>query len=273
MIVPEHQLNVFREATQQARQITILTGAGISAESGIPTFRGKEGYWTVGSKAYHPQEMATHAMFCQQPLEVWQWYCYRRSICANAQPNAGHKALVQLEEILEDRFSLVTQNVDGLHLRAGNSLPRTFQIHGNINTMRCSNECTRVLSAIPDFIPVTPVSKSTAKELLERLLCPLCQQRMRPHVLWFDESYDETFFRFESSIKLAQQTDLLIIVGTSGATTLPNHIVQLVLQKGGLVFDVNTEPNLFGDLASQNQGHALQGPSGSILPELVAAIR
>ncbi|MFH1625115.1 MAG: Sir2 family NAD-dependent protein deacetylase, partial [Pseudomonadota bacterium] len=94
--------------------LTVLTGAGISAESGIPTFRGKEGYWTIGSKEYRPEEMATLRMFLQDPFEVWQWYLYRRTVCANAHPNSGHTAIVELERIFRDRFCLITQNVDGL---------------------------------------------------------------------------------------------------------------------------------------------------------------
>ena len=101
--------------------ITVLTGAGISAESGIPTFRGRDGYWTIGSKEYHPQEMATFHMFTRRPLDVWAWYLYRKTVCAEAVPNAGHRALVELETLFLDRFCLITQNVDGLHLRAGNT--------------------------------------------------------------------------------------------------------------------------------------------------------
>lgn len=258
-----------KQAFETAEHVTVMTGAGISAESGIPTFRGPEGYWTVGSQSYHPQEMATFRMFSMVPLEVWQWYCYRRSVCLNAEPNPGHLALVEMEQLLGDRFTLITQNVDGLHLRAGNSEARTYQIHGNLNYMRCSEECTTELLPIPEFIPTYPVTKEYDKELLESLRCPTCGKRMRPHVLWFDESYDEAFFRFESSLRTANQTDLLIIVGTSGATNLPNHVVNVVLTNGGLVVDLNIESNLFADLAEQHQGIALQGPSGELLPEIL----
>ena len=99
----------------------MLTGAGVSAESGIPTFRGREGYWTVGSTEYHPQEMATLQAFEAMPEEVWRWYLYRLGACREAQPNQAHRAIVRLEERLGDRFCLITQNVDGLHLRAGSS--------------------------------------------------------------------------------------------------------------------------------------------------------
>jgi NAD-dependent protein deacetylases, SIR2 family len=113
-------------------RLTVMSGAGISAESGIPTFRGTEGYWTVGSRVYHPQEMATRAMFDRSPREVWRWYLYRMGVCRQAAPNAGHRAVVDLERLLGERFTLITQNVDGLHLRAGSSPGRALQIHGNV---------------------------------------------------------------------------------------------------------------------------------------------
>ncbi len=265
-------LDAWQKSIDSANQVTVLTGAGISAESGIPTFRGPEGYWTIGAQEYHPQEMATMAMFRQQPLEVWQWYCYRRSVCLNASPNEGHKALVDLERHLQDRFTLITQNVDGLHLRAGNNPSRIFQIHGNINFMRCSEECSQDLYPIPDFIPSAPVSKNFPLELLKKLTCPKCGISTRPHVLWFDETYNEPFYRFESSLETASNTDLLLVIGTSGSTNLPNYVVQMVVQKGGLVLDINIEANTFGEMAIKNRGFSLTGPSGEILPELVAAI-
>src|SRR5262245_34496521 len=101
------------------QKVIVLTGAGVSAESGIPTFRGKEGYWTVGAREYHPQELATHAAFEAMPLEVWAWYLYRRGVCRAAAPNPAHAAIAAIERALGNRFVLVTQNVDGLHLRAG----------------------------------------------------------------------------------------------------------------------------------------------------------
>ena len=108
------------------KKITILTGAGISAESGIPTFRGTEGYWRIGSTNYKPQTIGTYEMFRKQPEEVWKWFLFRKTVCQKAQPNSGHEAVVELEKVFQDRFTLITQNVDGLHLRAGNSLDRTF---------------------------------------------------------------------------------------------------------------------------------------------------
>src|SRR5512144_3067857 len=121
--------------------VVALTGAGISAESGIPTFRGAEGYWVVGSRNYMPQEMATRAMFERDPAEVWRWYLYRFGVCKDARPNDGHRALAALERALGDAFALVTQNIDGLHVRAGSSRERTFEIHGDAGLVRCADEC------------------------------------------------------------------------------------------------------------------------------------
>ncbi len=100
---------ILQDVTQSSDRITILTGAGISAESGIPTFRGPEGYWTVGSKAYNPQEMATYRMLMQYPDEVWKWYLYRIGVCGKAEPNSGHFALVEIEKLFKNRFILITQ--------------------------------------------------------------------------------------------------------------------------------------------------------------------
>src|SRR5690606_22392762 len=117
--------------------LLFLTGAGISAESGIPTFRGPEGYWRVGSTNYRPEELATFAAYSAMPDVVWGWYLYRRGVCRAASPGPGHMALARAEEVLGDGFHLITQNVDGLHLRAGNSPERTYAIHGMIDFFRC----------------------------------------------------------------------------------------------------------------------------------------
>ncbi|MBU2590417.1 MAG: RNA polymerase subunit sigma [Nitrospinae bacterium] len=250
-------------------KITLLTGAGISAESGLPTFRGKDGYWKLGSKEYRPEEMATMRMFRQAPYEVWYWYLYRRSIYGNAEPNQGHTAIAELERIYQNSFTLITQNVDGLHLKGGNSPERTFQIHGNINFMRCLNNCSNKLIPIPKDIFYTDRDGQISEEDKERLVCPDCGSITRPHILWFDESYNEQFYRFETSIKTASETDLLIVVGTSGGTTLPIHIGSIVTNRGGYIIDINLEENRFSDMAkAASKGCALRGKSGDILPKI-----
>ncbi len=252
--------------------ITVLTGAGISAESGIPTFRGKEGYWTVGSAEYHPQEMATFAMFQMQPLEVWRWYLYRRGVCRRAMPNAGHLALAALEETFGDRFLLITQNVDGLHLRAGNSLRRTYQIHGNIDFMRCADDCTDEIFPLPDGFWVSEKTDPLPKNAEAVLRCPRCGGMTRPHVLWFDEYYDETHYRFNSSLRAATRTDLLLVVGSSGATNLPLQVAGLVGERGGMIVDVNVQSNPFSVYAEDNGGFFLQFSAGEVLPEIASTL-
>lgn len=257
----------------EGQRVTVLTGAGVSAESGIPTFRGKEGYWQVGSAHYTPQEIGTLAMFRRAPDEVWKWYLFRQTVCRAAEPNAGHQAIAALEGLLGDRFGLITQNVDGLHLRAGNSRARTFHVHGSLEYMRCSVPCAKALHPFPDGLP--PKTRESPLTDADRalLVCPACGAPTRPHVLWFDEYYDEAFYRFDSSLQLAARTDLLITVGSTGATNLPNHVVAAVIRRKGTLIDVNPAPNVFGDAAQKTGGWFVAGPSGAVLPEILAAIQ
>lgn len=250
--------------------IVALTGAGISAESGIPTFRGKEGYWTVGSTVYHPQEMATHKAFRRMPVDVWQWYLYRRTVCRRAVPNRAHAALVALEARMGQRFRLITQNVDGLHLRAGSSPERTYQIHGNIDFMRCASECSTALYPIPDVIGEVEPDTRLTEEQTEALRCPACGTRARPHVLWFDESYDEPLFRFESSLSVAARAALVLVIGTSASTTLPWHVVQTAASAGAVIIDVNVDANPFAEIAETvAHGRALRGSAVELVPPIV----
>lgn len=265
--------SVLREIAQGTGRITALTGAGISAESGIPTFRGPEGYWTVGSTVYQPQEMATFHMFSRMPDEVWKWYLYRMGICRQAQPNPGHLALVAMERHFGDRFTLVTQNVDGLHLRAGNTLERTYQIHGNVNAMRCSLECSEAVYPIPKAVLPKSKEESLTESDRQQLRCPLCGARSRPHILLFDESYNEHHYHFHSSLKAAQETALLLVVGTAGATNLPNQVAREVYLRNGVIIDVNIEFNPFAQLAQDStRGFFIQEPSAAALPAILEAM-
>lgn len=262
-----------RSVLKGPKQVTVLTGAGISAESGIPTFRGPEGYWTIGSSEYHPQQMATFSMFSKNPQEVWKWYLYRMGVCKKARPNAGHMAIVQMERTLKDRFRLITQNVDNLHIAAGNTLESTYQIHGNIFFVRCSKECSETIFSLP--VGVTP--KEKGEPLLDHeadlLKCPVCGSMLRPHVLWFDEVYNEVHYRFESALTAAMETDLLIIVGTSGSTNLPNQVAQMVYNRGGSIIDINIEKNPFTALAvKSNKGGFIKASSAKVLPYLTEYI-
>lgn len=252
--------------------VTVLTGAGVSAESGIPTFRGPEGFWTVGSRVYHPQEMATQAAFRAMPDEVWRWYLYRFGMCRAAQPNAAHRALVELESALGDRFLLVTQNVDGLHLRAGSSPDRTYQIHGNADFMRCAAAHGQDLVPMPEDLPPVAEDAPFPEEARRRLVCPRCGGRTRPHVLWFDEYYDEELYRFQSSLVAAASTSLLVTAGTSGATNLPNQMVFAARRAGALLIDVNPDEGPFAQTALDAGGFWLAGTATEKLPLLSAII-
>ncbi len=260
--------DLLTEFRQGEGHLVILTGAGISAESGIPTFRGREGYWTVGAREYHPQEMATFAMFNRASEEVWAWYLYRRSVCRAAAPNQGHRATVDLERSLGDRFLLITQNVDGLHLRAGNSAERTYQIHGNIDFARCAKECGAPHAALPEDLPEKVKGDPVTEEEAAKLHCE-CGAWLRPHVLWFDECYDEQNFRFNSSLAAAAAARLLIVVGTSGATNLPMQVGQMCLSRGATIVDINPDENPFSQMATRaERGFFLQGASGQFLPRI-----
>ena len=219
--------------SRSAERTVVLTGAGISAESGIPTFRGKEGYWTVGSRVYQPMELAT---------------------------------------ALGDRMTLVTQNVDGLHRRAGSPPARTYEIHGNIDLARCAAECTPARWPLGDDVGPLGRGEAITPALAARLVCPRCGGRARPHVLWFDEYYDEELYRAETAMRFARDAEVLVVVGTAGATNLPMQIGHAVLRSGAPIIDINTDDNPFAELAARSGGRAVQGSAATLLPALRAAL-
>ncbi len=251
--------------------VVVLTGAGISAESGIPTFRGAEGFWVVGSRNYMPQEMATNEMFGRAPDEVWRWYLHRFGICRDAMPNAGHHALVALEQALGDRFTLVTQNIDGLHRRAGSQ--RVYCIHGDAAWVRCARECGLGRVDLPAAVPLPrgPAPLSDAERAALR--CPRCGGWLRPHVLLFDEFYDEENYRMDSALRAAGRAELLLVVGTSGATNLPMQIGELAWRRGTAMVDVNPEPNPVSEMAEElPSGFYARGSACERLPGIVEAL-
>jgi NAD-dependent deacetylase len=248
-----------------------LTGAGVSAESGVPTFRGKEGYWLVGSRNYHAQELATRAAFAKMPDAVWGWYLHRLRVCRDARPNAAHVAIAELSAVLAERLLLITQNVDGLHARAGSPKGTTYEVHGNISLMRCSAGCEGLLP-VPESL--LDANQTAEPRLLERgLACSTCAAWMRPHVLWFDEFYDEPLFRFESSLRAAEDAALLVVVGTTGTTNLPLQIGERAARRAAVVV-INPEPNPFSELASTlREGVYLRGRAGHWVPRVASWIR
>ena len=184
-----------RELTN-ARNLLVVTGAGISAESGVPTFRGAGGLW----RGYDATQLATPEAFAKNPELIWEWYRWRREICHVATPNPAHESLVEFERAFP-RFLLATQNVDGLHTRAGSK--NVVQLHGTIDEILCKR-CYRASKNIDD--PFEPPSKLPT--------CPHCGKLARPNILWFGESYWEGVLQKVASF--AHIADVCLVIGTSG---------------------------------------------------------
>ena len=198
--------------------MAVLTGAGISAESGVPTFRGPGGLW----RNRRPEELATPAAFARDPLQSWEWYNWRRGVIATVEPNAGHQALARIEE-RSPRFTLVTQNVDGLHDRAGSR--NILKVHGDIWTLRC----TRCARAWRDPRPALP-------ELPPRCECGALA---RPGVVWFGEGLPEDAWR--ESVAAARACDVLLVVGTSAVVYPAAGLAELARSHGAKVIEINID--------------------------------
>ncbi len=234
------------ERLAQAKSLLVITGAGISAESGIPTFRGADGLW----KNYRAEELATLDAFERDPVTVWEWYDWRRGIIGKAEPNPGHLAIKELEDMFEN-FLLITQNVDGLHGRTG--IKNIVEIHGNLWRTRCTREGkTCMLMDVP-----------------LRSIPPKCDcgAILRPDVVWFGESIPS--HALELSFSVLEQCDTLIVVGTSGVVYPVASFPQTVKDNGGYVVEVNVEPTPISAIADAS----LYGNSGDILPMLVKWLR
>lgn len=234
------------ERLASTKFLLIITGAGISAESGIPTFRGNEGLW----KNYRAEELATPQAFARDPETVWKWYDWRRGIIGKAEPNAGHLAIKELEDLF-DNFLLITQNVDGLHGRTG--IRNMVEIHGNLWRVRCTREGTT--SMLMD-VPLKSVPPKCE-----------CGALLRPDVVWFGESIPT--LALENAFRVIEQCDTLIVVGTSGVVYPVASFPQTVKQNGGFVIEVNVEPTPISAVADAS----LYGNSGDILPMIVRWLR
>lgn len=269
---PSPELSALIEQTRGGH-VVVVTGAGISAESGIPTFRGEEGYWTIGSRVYHPQEMATHAAFERMPREVWKWYLYRLGVCRGHDPNPAHEALARLEAGIGDRFLLATQNVDGLHLRAGNTQARTCQVHGNIDYMRAADGRDRNLYRVPDGLCPREREAPLIDAQWDVLVVPPDRQPARPHVLWFDEFYEEDLFRSSTALRAAAKCDLFVVIGSSGAAALPMHAIAEAARGGAAIVNVDPSPNPFGEFADDwERGCWVRQTACDAVPGIVDAL-
>ncbi len=225
-----------------ARRVAVLTGAGISADSGVPTFRGTDGLW----KNFRAEELATPEAFARDPSLVWEWYNWRRELIATKSPNAAHHALVELERRVE-RFWLITQNVDGLHPDAGSR--KLSEIHGNIWKVRCT-QCRQVHRNREVPIPILP-------------LCPACGGLLRPHIVWFGESLDPD--DLDRSAAAVGSCEVLLIIGTSGIVYPAASFASLAKQAGAFVAEVNLDPTP----NSQIVDVAVGGRAAEVVPELL----
>lgn len=259
---------------ENGKKISFLVGAGISAESGIPTFRDEDGYWVVGSKNYKAQEIGTKKFFNVASHEVLKFYLYRKSITENAQPNESHFMLKEIESLIEDNFALISQNVDSLHKKAGSSEDKTYLIHGDHDFLRCGDDCSTELYPFPKGIQLKGRGKNQLTEdEIKILKCPKCGEDLRPHVLWFDEYYNEKFFKKDTVLRISKQTGILFILGTSGETTLPQIIAKNVLSKNGTVIEINIDDSYFSDLLkNKKNGISIRAESSPFLLELKTEI-
>ncbi|NVK63840.1 MAG: iron dicitrate transport regulator FecR [Flavobacteriales bacterium] len=246
--------------------ITFLTGAGISSDSGIPTYRGTDGIWVKGTKYHKPEEFGTKQYFDAHQEEVWQYSLFRKKMIEEAMPNSSHETIARIENLLGDKFHLITQNIDNLHRRAGNQ--RIFEIHGNYREVKCSADCKEILP-IPSILKGKELKEDLTLDEIEALKCSSCGNWLRPNVLWFDEYYDERTNKKFSALKVAKNTGLLFIAGTSGATSLPQEIARTTIKYGGYVVDLNIEDNHFTELLKNNKRKLIiRRPSREVLPEI-----
>lgn len=233
----------FVRRLKTAKRLVVLTGAGVSAESGLPTFRGPEGMW----KNYRPEDLATLDAFQRDPVVVWEWYDWRRGLVAHAKPNAAHYAIARLEELFDD-FLLITQNVDGLHKVAGTR--NMVELHGNIWFTRCFAEGT-----------VRENRETPLKAIPPR--CPDCGSLERPHIVWFGEYIDGSLL--DKAWQESAKSDMFITVGTSGTVQPAAGMSAIARDSGAYVLEINiTKTPLY-----YTANHAVEMSGGVVLPEIV----
>ncbi len=235
-------LQELREKLWNAKHVAVLTGAGISAESGVPTFRGEGGLW----KQYRAVDLATPEGFARDPELVWEFYNWRRETIGPCSPNPGHFALAQMEQRLP-RFALITQNIDGLHKKAGSK--NIIELHGNMWKVRCTR-CGAITEDPRTRLPKLPA-------------CGSCGSLLRPHVVWFGEMLEPQVLN--AAYEAVQSCDLMIVIGTSGTVQPAASMGAQAKQNGAWVAEINLEPTPYSDLYDTS----ILGKSGEILPKLL----
>ena len=236
---------------RQGHDLAVLTGAGVSKESGVPTFRDAlDGLWAQ----YDPEELATPMAFRRNPKLVWDWYEFRRELVRQARPNPGHMALAQLETHFPS-LRIITQNVDDLHEQAGSS--HVIHMHGNIARSRCSANC----QGDPTIIDVSTLDYAEGPPL-----CPHCGALVRPDVVWFSEMLPAD--ALQDANTATQLCDVMLVVGTSGLVTPAATLPGLARQHGATIIEVNPDDTSITAIADVK----LTGPSGEVLPKLLEAL-
>ncbi len=232
-------------ALRQAQHVAVLTGAGISAESGVPTFReAQTGLWAK----YDPEELATPQAFRRNPRLVWEWYEWRRGLVAKAEPNPGHRALAVLAQHVP-QLTLITQNVDGLHQRAGSE--NIIELHGNITRTKCY-ENGRIVENWPETDDVPP-------------RCPDCGGLLRPDVVWFGEELPVD--ALATAVTAAQTCNIFFSIGTSALVQPAASLPLQAVWNGRVTVEINPQPTPI----TRQMDYILAGPSGEVLPALLAA--
>jgi NAD-dependent deacetylase len=237
------QTEIARQWLAAAHSVAVLTGAGISAESGLPTFRGPGGLW----RNHRPEQLATPQAFARDPQMVWEWYDWRRSVHAGAAPNAGHRALGALERA-KSEFLLITQNVDSLHERAGSR--HIVHLHGSLWRVRCL-ECGR--EEANEQVPLNPLPPRCS-----------CGGMQRPAVVWFGESLPER--ELNAALAAARHVEVFLVVGTSSLVYPAAALPRVALEAGARIIEVNPEATELTPRAHAS----LRGPAGELLPRIVS---
>ncbi len=242
------------EALNQANTVAVLSGAGISKESGLPTFReAQTGLWA----RYNPEVLATPSAFRQNPDLVWSWYMYRLGLVKSSAPNPGHHAITELETLV-DQVIVLTQNIDGFHAESGST--NVIELHGNIRRHKCFGNC----QGNPTIVDLDTLDYTSD----HAPLCPHCHRhKVRPDVVWFGETLNEG--NLQRAFNVASTCDVMLVVGTTGIVHPAARLPDIACQSGATVIEVNPAESLITRIADI----FLQGPSGEVLPMLVSALR
>ena len=269
--LPQTIRQAFQNCLKKGGKLCFLTGAGLSVESGIRTFRGKEGYWTVGSDVYTPQEMATMKLYSSKPKVVWEWYLQRFLNYLEASPNEAHLAIASLQKTYGEQIELITQNIDNLHRRAG-SAENLYEIHGNMTSTRCSHDPSPLLKLPDNLLPLLQLKDY--EKIWPLLQCPICDNELvRPHVLWFDESYNEAYYKVYSAWDASRSSEILIVIGSTGATSIPAQIVSHHLDIGHIVIIIDPHSSELSRMVSKSdKGVWLQKSAVEAMREILSFV-